>query len=143
MPPFAVRVTLPLSQNVVGPEAVMLAVGAGLTPTFVAADVAVQPLASVTVTLNEPLFVTLIDCVLAPFDQAYVVMPAGAVSVTLPPAQNVVGPEGVMVVSGGALTVTRVGADVAEQLFGSVMVTEYEPVFVTTIDGVLAPLDQA
>src|SRR5688500_18558785 len=128
MPPFAVRVTLPPAQNVVGPEAVMLAVGAGLTPTFVGADVAVQPLASVTVTLNEPLFVTLIDCVFAPLDQEYVVMPAGAVSVTLPPAQNVVGPDGVMVVSGGALTVTRVGADVAEQLFASVMVTEYEPV---------------
>lgn len=70
MPALAVRVTFPPAQNVVGPEAVMLAVGAGLTATFVGADVAVQPFVSVTVTLNEPLALTVIDCVLPPFDQA-------------------------------------------------------------------------
>ena len=33
-------------------------------------------------------------------------MPAGAVSVTLPPVQNVVGPEAVIVARGGAVTGT-------------------------------------
>ena len=69
MPAFAVRITLPPSQNVVAPEAVIEAVGAGLTATFVGVEVAEQPLASVTVTENEPLLVTVIDGVVAPFDQ--------------------------------------------------------------------------
>jgi hypothetical protein len=38
-------------QNVVGPPGVMVAVGLALTVTVVAADVALQPLALVTVTL--------------------------------------------------------------------------------------------
>jgi len=42
--------------------------GIGFTVTVVAADVAEQPFASVTVTVNEPLEVTLIDCVVAAFD---------------------------------------------------------------------------
>ena len=49
--------------------------------------------------------------VVAPFDHKYVV-PALEVSVTEPPAQNVVGPEAVIVgVAGKALTVTTVAAD--------------------------------
>ena len=50
-PEDAVRVTEPPAQNVVGPEAVIEAVGSGLTVTAVAAEVAEQPFASVTVTL--------------------------------------------------------------------------------------------
>jgi hypothetical protein len=42
-----------------------------------------------------------IDCVVAPFDQRYE-EPALAVSVTDPPAQYVVGPEGVIVAAGRA-----------------------------------------
>ena len=43
-------------------------------------------------------------------------MPAVEVNVTLPPAQKVVGPEGVIVgVAGKAFTVTTVGAEVAVQ----------------------------
>ena len=50
--------------------------------------------------------------------------PPGAVSVTLPPAQNVVGPPGVIVgVAGFELTVTVVGAEVALQPLPSVTVT--------------------
>ena len=49
--------------------------------------------------------------------------PALAVRVTLPPAQNVVGPEAAMVGVVAPATVTVVGADVAEQLFASVTVT--------------------
>jgi hypothetical protein len=46
-----VSVTLPPSQNVVGPDAVMVATGLGLTVTVTGADVALQPLAFVTVTV--------------------------------------------------------------------------------------------
>jgi hypothetical protein len=42
--------------------------------------------------------------------------PAGALSVTLPPWQKVVGPPGVTVVDGAGFTVTAVGADAAVQL---------------------------
>jgi len=67
--------------------------------------------------------VTLIDCVVAPLDHAYV-NPAGAVSVTAPPSQNVVGPLALIVgVDGSAFTVMVIGALVALQPFGSVTVT--------------------
>jgi len=70
-----------------------------------------------------PDVLTAIDGVVAPFDHRYV-KPEGAVSVTLPPAQNVVGPLGVIVgVEGFALTVTVVAALVALQPFAFVTVT--------------------
>ena len=50
LPEFAVSVTLPPEQKDVGPPAVIVAVAAGLTVTAVAADVALQPVAFVTVT---------------------------------------------------------------------------------------------
>ena len=50
LPALEVRVTLPPGQNVVGPPAVIVAVGAGLTVTGVGAVVALQPFALVTVT---------------------------------------------------------------------------------------------
>lgn len=56
------------------------------------------------------------DCVVAPVDQ---VLPVAdeLVKVTLPPAQNVVGPPGVIVgVAGGETTVTVVPADVEVQV---------------------------
>jgi hypothetical protein len=52
-----------------------------------------------------PEVVTLIDCVVAPFDQRYE-EPALAVSVTEPPAQNVVGPEAVIAATGVSFFVT-------------------------------------
>ena len=114
---------------------------AGLTVTFVAADVALQPLAFVTVTVYAPLAVALIDCVVAPVDHRYV-KPAGAVSATLPPAQNVVGPPAVMVGAGFAFTVTTVAAEVPLQPVASVTVTLYEPDALTAIDCVVAPVLQ-
>jgi hypothetical protein len=51
VPPDAVRVTLPPAQKVVGPPAVMVAVGFAFTVTTVGADVALHPLVLVTVTL--------------------------------------------------------------------------------------------
>ncbi len=70
--------------------------------------------------------------------------PAGAVSVTLPPAQNVVGPLGVIAGAGGlALTVTVSGADVAVQPLPLATVTVNVPDVETAIDCVVAPVDQA
>ena len=65
----------------------------------------------------------MIDRVVAPVFQRYDEKPAGAVSVTLPPAQNVVGPEGVTVGAGSGLTVTATGVDCVEQKFASLTVT--------------------
>ena len=68
-PAGAVRVTEPPVQKVVEPFGVIVGVaGAAFTVTFVAALVALQPLALVTVTLYEPLTFTAIDCVIAPVD---------------------------------------------------------------------------
>jgi hypothetical protein len=67
--------------------------------------------------------VTLIVCVVAPVDQRYE-EPALAVSVTEPPVQNVVGPEGVIVAVGAAFTVTVVADEVALQPFAFVTATE-------------------
>jgi hypothetical protein len=50
-PADAVSVTEPPSQNVVSPKAVIVGVAALFTVTLVADDVALQPFASVTVTL--------------------------------------------------------------------------------------------
>ena len=84
--------------------------GLAFTVTTVAADVALQPLAFVICTVYEPAMVTLIDCVVAPFDQRYE-LPALEVRVTLLPWQKVVAPLGVIVgAAGAAFTVTVVGA---------------------------------
>jgi hypothetical protein len=136
----AVSVTFPPAQNVVGPFAVISAVGSGLTVTVVAAEVALQPFAFVMVTLYEPPAVTLMDCVVAPLDQRYELAPE-AVSVTLPPAQNVVAPLAVMAAVGSGFTVTVVAAEVLLQPFASVTVTLYDPLAVTLIDCVVAPFD--
>ena len=64
----------------------------------------------------------MIDRVVAPFDQRDDA-PLDAVSVTLQPWQNVVGPLGVIVAVGLAFTVTTVGALVALQPFPLVAVT--------------------
>ena len=58
-------------------------------------------------------------CVVTPVDQRYDV-PLDAVSVTLPPAQNVVGPLAVMVAVGLAVMVTGTVAVVELQPFASV-----------------------
>src|ERR1043165_8565729 len=89
----------------------MLTIGAGLTVTDVAPLVALQPFA-VTVTLKLPEPTTVIDCVVAPFDQAYVPPAGDAVSVTLPGAQNVVGPLAAIAAAGACPTVAETGFDV-------------------------------
>ena len=64
----------------------------------------------------------MIEGVVAPFDQRYD-DPLDAVSRTLPPAQNVVGPPAVMCAIGFESAVTTVAALVALQPFASVTVT--------------------
>jgi hypothetical protein len=83
-----------------------------------------------------------IEAVVAPVDQRYD-EPLDAVSVTLPPAQKVVGPPAVMVAVGLALTVTVVADVVVLQPLAPVTVTLYEPPLLTSIDAVVAPVDQA
>ena len=89
--------------------------GVGLTVTETGADGDEEhPPALVTVTSYDPAADTVIDCVVAPFDHKYEA-DAGAVSVTLPPEQNVVGPDGVMTgVGGTGLTVTLCDAEAAQ-----------------------------
>ena len=87
----------------------------GLTITWMV-SASMQPL---FVTVTEYVVfvagVTLIDCVVAPFDQVFPVVEE-EVKVTEPPAQKVVGPPAVMVgVAGSGFTVTIVAADVDEQ----------------------------
>lgn len=59
--------------------------------------------------------------VVSDVDQRYD-MPAGAVSVTLPPEQNVVGPLAVTVATGSGLTVTAVAGEVTKHPLPSVIV---------------------
>jgi hypothetical protein len=141
VPPEAVSVTLPPVQNVVGPLGVIVAVGSGFTVTVCEAGADVQLFASVVVTVYVPEVETVIAAVVAPVDQRYEV-PPDAVSVTLPPAQNVVGPLGVIVAVGSGFTVTVCDAGTEVQLFASVVVTVYVPEVETVIAAVVAPVDQ-
>jgi hypothetical protein len=62
--------------------------------------------------------------------------------VTLPPAQNVVAPLGVIVAVGREFTVTVCDAGDDVQPFASVVVTVYVPDALTVIAAVVAPVDQ-
>jgi hypothetical protein len=64
----------------------------------------------------------MIDAVVAPVDQRYEV-PLDAVSVTLPPVQNVVGPPAVMLAVGIVFAVTTAGDDVVLQPLALVTAT--------------------
>ena len=105
-PLLAVSVTLSPAQKVVGPLAVIVGRRGRRGGDGHGGGRGTQPLPSVTVTVNVPLLLTTIDCVVAPLDQSQE-LAALAVRVTLPPAQNVVGPSAVIVgTGGGLLTVT-------------------------------------
>ena len=108
--------------------------GEGFTVTVVAAEAEVHPLGFVTVTQYEPEAITLIACVVAPFDQRYE-LEFGALSVTEPPTQNVVGPLRLITgISGRVFTVTIVAAEVAVQPLAFAIVTLYVPLVVTSMD---------
>ena len=107
---------------------------------MVAVDVAEQEPFE-TVTEYVPLVVTVIDCVVAPFDQVFPVADED-VRTTEPPAQNVVGPPAVMVGTGGTgFTVTVVEAAAEVQPFAET-VSVYVPAVETTIDCVVSVVDQ-
>jgi hypothetical protein len=134
-------VTLPPAQNVVAPLGVIVAVGNGFTVTVCDVGVDVQPFAFVVVTVYVPDAITVIAAVVAPVDHRYDTPPL-AVSVTLPPAQSVVAPLGVIVAVGSEFTVTVCDAGVDVQPFASVVVTVYVPDALTVIAAVVAPVDQ-
>ena len=128
------------AQNEDGPLMVGVVATAGLAVTAKAAEVALQPAALVTVTVNEPAVETTIDCVVAPVDQRFPVADE-EVSVTEPPVQNEEAP--LMVgVAGSAFAVTAKAAEVALQPLALVAVTVKDPAADTVIDCVVAPVDQ-
>ena len=111
--------------------------------TPVAAEVALQPEPSVVCTENDPLLLTTIDCVVAPFDQSQE-LAALAVRVTLPPAQNDTGPLAVIVgVAAAGLATTFTGAEVTEQPVAFVTLTVTDCVVLTTMDCVVSAVDQS
>lgn len=118
----------------------IVAVGRGFTVIVVGVLVAVQ-LPEPTLTVYEPLVLTVIEFVVSPVDQVF---PAGAdeVKVTEPPLQKVVGPPGVIVgVAGGGFTVTMVPTLVELQVPLDT-VTVYVPEVETVIACVTALVDQ-
>ncbi len=68
-------------------------------------------------------------------------LPAGALSVTLPPSQKLSGPLAVIAALGTGLIVMLVAEEVAEQPL-LVTTTEYAPDEEAEIDGVVAPVFQ-
>lgn len=85
---------------------------------------------------------TVIDWVVAPFDHKF---PVGddEVNTTFPPLQKVVEPLAVIVgVAGLGITVIVVPAETADIQTPLLVETVYVPEVVTTIDFVVAPLDQ-
>jgi hypothetical protein len=111
-----------------------------LTVTVIAFEGAeIQPPLSTT-TEYVPLVVAEMDAVVAPPGVQTLLVGLLLFRVTLPPAQKVVGPAAVIVgVAGNGLTVTTVGADVAEQPLASVTCTVYEPLVVAFRVCVVAP----
>ena len=112
-------------QKVVGPDGVIVGVeGNGLTVTVIAFEGADAQPPLFTTTEYVPLVVTEIEAVVAPPGVHTLLIGLLLFKVTLPPAQNVVGPAAVIVgVAGKGFTVTTVGADVAVQPFASVICT--------------------
>ena len=113
----------------------MLTVGSAFTVT-VRLAVFWQPVAAVPVTVYVPLLLTVIAAVVCPPGLHRYVFAPLAVSVTLPPAQNVVGPPGVILTVGSAFTVT-VRLAVFWQPVAAVPVTVYVPLLLTVIAAVV------
>ncbi len=138
-----VKITLSGVQNVVGPLAVTVGpAGVGLTVTVIAFEGAETQLPSSTTTEKVPDANTVIDWVVAPFDQIFPVALL-EVNITLSGVQNVVGPLAVTVGPAGVgLTVTVIAFEGAELQLPSLTTTEKVPDANTVIDCVVAPFDQ-
>ena len=116
-----VSTTFPPAQKVVAPLAVMVGTdGTGFTVTVVEALAPDVHPSAITSTLNVPEADTVMDCVVAPFDQRFPVAEE-EVSVTFPPLQKVVEPLAVIVgMAGSGFTVTLTGAEAADEQLPSV-----------------------
>jgi hypothetical protein len=122
LPVLEVNTTESPAQKVVGPPAVMIAAGRGLTLIVVGCETAEHPLPSVIVTIVFPEVKTAITWVVSLVDQRNE-LPVLEVNTTESPAQKVVGPPAVMIAAGRGLTVIVVGCETAEHPFISVTVT--------------------
>jgi len=122
------------AQIVVDPPAEIVGVaGVGFTVTVSLLEIPEEQPFVITSTKNDPEVETVIDCVVAPFDQ-WLLVADDEVNTTEPPEQNVVGPLAVMVgTAGNAFTVIPIGDDVAEQK-PLLTVTEYDPEVETVMD---------
>ena len=111
-----VNTTEPPAQNVVVLPAVIVGVaGVGLTVTAIVLDEGDEHVPLLLITEYDPDVVTVIDCVVAPFDQTLFVA-TDEVKTTELPEQNVVAPPAVIVgVVGNGFTVTTVADDVADE----------------------------
>ncbi len=120
-----VRITVRPGQKVVGPLALIVGVaGVGLTVTVIAFEGAETQFPSSTTTEKVPDASTVIDCVVAPFDQIFPVALL-EVNITLSPEQKVVGPLAVTVGPAGVgLTVTVIAFEGAETQLPSSTTTE-------------------
>ena len=127
---------LPPGQNVVMPLIV------GVVPVLVVkvkASVAVQSLASVTVTLYVPAIPVLMLCPNEPVDHSYCANPAPALKVVELPTQILALPDIVTEVAGFCVTTTEV---LPVQPPASVTVTLYVPVPLAVMLCVVAKVDQ-
>ena len=104
-PADAVSTTEPPLQKELTPFVVMVAAGTGFTEIFIGVEVALHPAPFVTCTEYVPAVVTVMFCVVEPFDHKYV-FPAGAESVELCPAQSALAPIVETTADGGESTVT-------------------------------------
>ena len=104
----------PAQMDSVVPVTIVGAGGVGLTVTVLGADDPELHPFVITCTRKVPELLTVMDCVVAPFDQK-LLLAEDEVSTTEPPAQNVVGPLAVMVGTAGMVfTTTFTGVDAAE-----------------------------
>lgn len=116
--------------------------GSEFTVTVCGAEVPEEHPLEITCTRNVPEALTVMDWVVAPFDQK-LLLGEEEVKVTDPPAQNVVAPLAVIVGTAGmVLTITFTGADGAEVHPSWVCVRVYDPLVLTVIDGVVSVVDQ-
>ncbi len=116
--------------------------GSEFTVTIVPVEEADVQLPLVTETVYVPEAETVIDCVVAPFDQL-LPLAEEEVNTTSSPAQKVVGPSAEMVgVAGVGFTVMVVPAEAGDVQPPLVVVTVYVPEDETVIDCVVAPVDQ-
>ena len=116
-----VSTTLPPWQKVVGPPALIEAVGFEFTVTVTGDEVPPHPLLSVTVYVPDE--VTVMLCVVAPVLHALLLLML-EVSITLPPWQKVVGPPAVTAGMLFGLTLTMIVFEVAVHPFELISDTE-------------------